>query len=78
LALARGGADLFLVDNDESNLRASACAAKRFKSKVVVAVRDLSQTAQVTAMVNACRASCGGLDILVNSAGIVDTGPLPR
>jgi NAD(P)-dependent dehydrogenase (short-subunit alcohol dehydrogenase family) len=28
LALAREGADLFLVDIDESNLRASACAAE--------------------------------------------------
>jgi 3-oxoacyl-[acyl-carrier protein] reductase len=42
---------------------------------VVVAVCDLSQTAQVSATVNACRASFGGLDILVNSAGIVDYGP---
>jgi NAD(P)-dependent dehydrogenase (short-subunit alcohol dehydrogenase family) len=75
LALAREGADLFLVDIDESNLRASACAAEKFKSRVVVAVCDLSQTAQVTATVNACRASFGGLDILVNSAGIVHYGP---
>jgi short-subunit dehydrogenase len=74
LALAREGADLFLVDIDESNLRASACAAEKFKSRVVVAVCDLSQTVQVTATVNACRASFGGLDILVNSAGIVHYG----
>src|ERR1700675_4317703 len=75
LALAREGADLFLVDIDESNLRASTSAAEKFNSKVMVAVCDLSQTAQVTATVNACRASFGGLDILVNSAGIVHYGP---
>ena len=75
LALARQGAELFLVDIDEPNLRASASAAEKFSSKVVVAVCDLSQTAQVTAIVNGCRAAFGGLDILVNSAGAVHYGP---
>lgn len=75
LALARQGAELFLVDIDEPNLRASASAAEKFGSKVVVAICDLSQSAQVTAAVNGCRASFGGLDILVNSAGIVHYGP---
>jgi NAD(P)-dependent dehydrogenase (short-subunit alcohol dehydrogenase family) len=64
-----------LVDIDESNLRASASAAEKFDSKAVVAVCDRSQTAQVTAAVNACRGTFGGLDILVNSAGIVHYGP---
>jgi 3-oxoacyl-[acyl-carrier protein] reductase len=75
LALARQGADLFLVDIDETNLRASAFAAETFGSKAVVDVCDLSQTAQVTATANRCRATFGGLDILVNSAGIVHYGP---
>jgi 3-oxoacyl-[acyl-carrier protein] reductase len=75
LALARQGADLFLVDVDEANLRASASAADKFNSKVVVAVCDLTQTEQVSAVVGGCRATFGGLDILVNSAGVVHYGP---
>src|SRR5216117_2137461 len=46
LALAHQGAELFLVDIDEANLRASACAAKQFTATVIVAVCDLSQTAE--------------------------------
>jgi 3-oxoacyl-[acyl-carrier protein] reductase len=75
LGLARQGAELFLVDIDEANLRASACAAEKFSSKVIVAVCDLSQSAQITATVNDCRATFGRLDILVNSAGVVCYGP---
>src|SRR5439155_5132784 len=75
LALARQGAELIMVDIDEANLRASASAAEKFGSKVMVMVCDLSQAAQVTATVNRCRAAFGGLDILVNSAGIVHYGP---
>jgi 3-oxoacyl-[acyl-carrier protein] reductase len=74
LALAREGAELFLVDNDEPRLRATACAAEKFTSRVVVGVCDLSQAAQITATVAACRAAFGGLDILVNSAGVVHYG----
>lgn len=74
LALAREGVELFLVDIDEQNLKASAAAAEKFTSQVVVAVCDLSQGAQITATVEACRAAFGGLDILVNSAGIVQYG----
>jgi 3-oxoacyl-[acyl-carrier protein] reductase len=75
LALAREGAELFLVDIDEPNLRASASAAEQFGAKTVVAVCDLSQTGEITATVNVCRARFGGLDILINSAGIVHYGP---
>lgn len=75
LALADEGAELFLVDIDEPKLRASALEAEKFGSKVIIAVCDLSQTAQITATADACRAAFGGLDILVNGAGIVLYGP---
>jgi hypothetical protein len=71
---ARQGAELFLVDVDEPNLRASASAAEKFGARVVVGVRDLSQSAQVTVTVNNCQATFGGLDILVNSAGVLHYG----
>jgi 3-oxoacyl-[acyl-carrier protein] reductase len=75
LALAQAGADLFLVDIDEPNLHAVACEARQFGSKVIVAVCDLSQADQITRTVTACEAAFRGLDILVNSAGIVQHGP---
>jgi 3-oxoacyl-[acyl-carrier protein] reductase len=75
LALARQGVELFLVDIDEPKLRASASAAEKFGSRVVVGVCDLSQSAQIAVTVNNCQAAFGGLDILVNSAGVLHYGP---
>jgi NAD(P)-dependent dehydrogenase (short-subunit alcohol dehydrogenase family) len=74
LALAREGADLFLVDIDESHLRISARDAEVFGSKVLVEVCDLSQPAQISACVIACLKSFSTLDILVNCAGIIYYG----
>jgi NAD(P)-dependent dehydrogenase (short-subunit alcohol dehydrogenase family) len=42
---------------------------------VISAVCDLSQPDRITATVAACEAAFNGLDILVNSAGIVHYGP---
>jgi 3-oxoacyl-[acyl-carrier protein] reductase len=74
LALAREGADLFLVDIDEPHLRISARDAEVFGSKVLVEVCDLSQPAQISACVIACLKSFSTLDILVNCAGIIYYG----
>jgi 3-oxoacyl-[acyl-carrier protein] reductase len=74
LALAREGADLFLVDIDGAGLTTSAAAAECFGAKVVVAVCDLAQTTQITSTVQACRANFGNPDILVNSAGVIYYG----
>ena len=75
LALAREGVDLFLVDINEPNLQAVACEARSFGRNVTAGVCDLSQPGQITTTVNACLATFGGLDILVNGAGIVKHGP---
>jgi 3-oxoacyl-[acyl-carrier protein] reductase len=74
LALAREGADLFLVDMDELNLQAVAHEGKNLGSKVIVAVCDLSLSDQITATVKACEAAFHGLDILVNCAGVLRHG----
>jgi 3-oxoacyl-[acyl-carrier protein] reductase len=74
LALAREGAELFLVDVDASGLRGSAAAAENFGAKVILAACDLSERAQVSAVVDACRAAFGHLDILVNAAGVIHYG----
>jgi NAD(P)-dependent dehydrogenase (short-subunit alcohol dehydrogenase family) len=75
LALAREGADLYLVDINEPDLQAVAREARSFGSSVTVGVCDLSQSDQITTTVNACLAASSRLDILVNGAGIVQHGP---
>ena len=74
LALAREGADLFLVDLDELNLQTVADEGRHFGSKVIIAACDLSRADQITTTVQACEAAFQGLDILVNCAGIVRHG----
>jgi 3-oxoacyl-[acyl-carrier protein] reductase len=74
LALAREGADLFLVDIDEPHLRISARDAEALGSKVLTEVCDLSKPAQISACVVACLRSFSTLDILVNGAGVIFYG----
>ncbi len=75
LALAREGADLFLVDIDEPRLRISARDAEAYGSQVLIEVCDLSKPTQISACTVACLSAFGTLDILVNCAGIAYYGP---
>jgi len=75
LALAREGADLFLLDVDGANLAATAQAAKDIGVSVATRVCDLAQRAEIEAVVDGLLAAWGGLDILVNNAGIAYYGP---
>ena len=74
LALAREGADLFLVDIDEPRLLSSARDAEALGSKVLTEVCDLSKPAQISACASACVRSFNTLDILVNCAGVIFYG----
>jgi 3-oxoacyl-[acyl-carrier protein] reductase len=70
LALAREGADLFLLDIDAANLAGTAEAARRLGVSVIARVCDLTEPAQISAAVAALQAEWGGLNILINNAGI--------
>jgi 3-oxoacyl-[acyl-carrier protein] reductase len=74
LALAREGADLFLVDIDEPHLRISARDAEALGSRVLTEVCDLSKPIQISACSVACLRAFGTLDILVNCAGVIYYG----
>jgi NAD(P)-dependent dehydrogenase (short-subunit alcohol dehydrogenase family) len=74
LALAREGADLFLVDIDEPNLSISARDAEALGSKAVLEVCDLSNPARISSCTLACLEAFGALDILVNCAGVAHYG----
>src|SRR5258708_7323795 len=75
LALAREGADLFLLEIDEAGLAATAPDAQSAGVAVVARCFDLAAPAAVTAAVDALLAAWGGLNILVNNAGVAYYGP---
>jgi 3-oxoacyl-[acyl-carrier protein] reductase len=70
LALAREGADLFLVDIDAAKLEAVAREARELGVAAIADLCDLSDAARVSAAVERLTAAWGGLDILVNNAGV--------
>jgi 3-oxoacyl-[acyl-carrier protein] reductase len=74
LDLAREGADLLLVDIKREELEAVAAEARRHGVAVLTSVRDLSQPAEVSAAVRDVLAAWGGLNILINNAGVAYYG----
>jgi NAD(P)-dependent dehydrogenase (short-subunit alcohol dehydrogenase family) len=74
LALAEEGADLFLLDVDEAKLIETARTARQMGGQVRTHVCDLAQSADIQAALDALLAAWGGLDILINNAGIAYYG----
>jgi len=75
LALAREGADLFLVDVDGAGLGAVAAEARSHGVEVVTRLCDLREASEISAAVAAVLAMWTRLDILVNNAGVAYYGP---
>ena len=75
LALAREGADLYLLDVDDVGLAAVADEVAACGVKVLTDRCDLTQPADVTRALQTMLARCGVIDILVNNAGIAYYGP---
>ncbi len=75
LALAREGADLYLLDIDEEGLAQVAAAARQSGVEAITARCDVSRPGEITASNRAMLARWGGLDILVNNAGVAYYGP---
>jgi len=75
LALAREGADLFLVDIDAANLERVADETRRQGVTTVTHVCDLADAAAVSAAAQALQARFGALNILINNAGVTFYGP---
>jgi NAD(P)-dependent dehydrogenase (short-subunit alcohol dehydrogenase family) len=68
--LAREGAALLLADVAEPGLAESADAARRAGARVVTAAADVSRAEDFEALVARTERELGGLDLLVNNAGI--------
>ncbi len=66
-AFAEEGAKLVVADIDETR---AASVAKEIGTRAVAVTADVSKSADVAAMVQAATSHFGGLDIVVNNAGI--------
>jgi NAD(P)-dependent dehydrogenase (short-subunit alcohol dehydrogenase family) len=71
LALARAGADVFLVDVNHAGLEQTAEAVKALGVKVVVHAADLCVAENCRAVVAAVVAAFNRLDALCNVAGVI-------
>jgi NAD(P)-dependent dehydrogenase (short-subunit alcohol dehydrogenase family) len=75
LGFAEAGADVAVVGRDAGRL-AEVVGQIEVRGRTGVALpADLTRTAEIPAVVDAARERLGGLDILVNSAGVQITGP---
>jgi short-subunit dehydrogenase len=72
LALAKEGADLYLIDIDDANMQATAQEARSCGVEATTRHCDLTDPAQIAATVDAVIAQWGALNILINNAGISD------
>jgi len=76
IALAKEGANLWLLDIDEQGLPLIAREAESHGVNVVTSVCDLADPEQITASIDSVLSQWGDLNILVNSAGIAHYGPM--
>ena len=78
LDLAGRGASVLAVDVDEAALTRLAGLARKQGLPLTLEKADISQEEQVVSLMATCRSRLGGLDVLVNNAGVVDHGALVR
>jgi NAD(P)-dependent dehydrogenase (short-subunit alcohol dehydrogenase family) len=77
LKLAREGADVLVSGRHRDTLENTAREIEELGRRSVVAVTDVSQESQVSAMVEAALQDFGRIDILVNNAGVAGpTAPI--
>ncbi|HEY9266211.1 MAG TPA: acetoin reductase [Mycobacterium sp.] len=76
LRLARDGADIALVDVHSETIDVVAAEIAEIGCKTTTIVADVSDRDQVFAAVDYAASTLGGLDIMVNNAGIALVGPI--
>jgi len=74
--LAAAGASVVVGDVEGARAEATAEGIRREGGRAVAATADVSEWDAVAAMLETARASFGGLEILVNNAGIIRRGTL--
>jgi NAD(P)-dependent dehydrogenase (short-subunit alcohol dehydrogenase family) len=71
LALARAGADVFLIDVNAAGLDETAAEVRKLGHRAIVDARDLSRAENCIAAIAAAVETFGGLDALCNVAGMI-------
>jgi NAD(P)-dependent dehydrogenase (short-subunit alcohol dehydrogenase family) len=74
--LARQGCRLAICARDEAELEAARAELERTGVEVMAVPCDVSDQAQVAAMVEAVTRHYGRIDLLINNAGIIVVGPV--
>ena len=78
-SLAREGVNLVLTGRNEEALNGLRDELRgRYKTKAEVVTADLADTSEADSLVEQSEAALGGLDLLVNNAGIELTAAFPR
>jgi len=78
LALAKEGADICLVDINEAGLEEVAEAIDNLGVRMFPICCDVSRDREIAATVEKLLEAWGGLEILVNNAGVLHYGPTHR
>jgi NAD(P)-dependent dehydrogenase (short-subunit alcohol dehydrogenase family) len=78
LALAKEGADVCLVDINEAGLEEVAEAIENLGVRALPIGCDVSRSEEIAAAVDELLETWGGLEILVNNAGVLHYGPTHR
>ncbi|MCX5540237.1 SDR family NAD(P)-dependent oxidoreductase [Paraburkholderia sp. CNPSo 3076] len=76
LTLAQAGADVLLADLLEEPLAATADEIRALGRRAAFAKVDVTQAVQLEGMVSQALSEFGGLDILVNCAGVISISPV--
>lgn len=76
LELAQAGADVLIADLLEDAMQATAAEVQALGRRALTRRVDVTDAAQVQAMVDQAVADLGGLDILVNCAGVISIHPV--
>lgn len=76
MALAEAGADVLIADLLEADMQTTQAAAQALGRKALTRRVDVTDAAQVQAMIDQAVAELGALDILVNCAGVITIHPV--
>jgi len=76
VALAGAGADVALAARSKDQLDAAAADITALGRRAIAVPTDVTDAAAVQALVDATVSQLGGLDILVNNSGVIDSSPL--
>jgi NAD(P)-dependent dehydrogenase (short-subunit alcohol dehydrogenase family) len=76
MALAEAGADVALAARSKDQLEEVAADVERLGRRALAVPTDVTDATAVQHLVDTTVAELGGLDVLVNNSGVIDSSPL--